>query len=126
MKYLYIGLALMVGMLASSLLCLWQVCRSTEEITIALNQAVEACDQENLPRAMERAEQAERLWQSRSGFLCSLLDHAETDEIQWGFSDIHSYASVDDIGEVRVHCAKVRSMVQHLKEMELPYYFNLL
>ncbi len=126
MKYLYIGVGLLLVMLAISLLCLWQLSVCSDAIAKQLEQAISAYDSGQMDASISYARTAEAMWHEKEGFLCSLLDHMETDSIHWNFSDIRSYMTSGPADEFRASCAEALAMVRHLKEMELPYFYNIL
>lgn len=126
MKYLYFGLGLLAATLAISLVCLWQLADRSQWIAAQLEAAVAACDAGDYSRAYEAAGESEKLWKKNESFICSLLDHMETDNINRGLSNLRSYMRTGTTEEFRASCAEVLVMVRHLAEMERPYLHNLL
>ena len=75
--------------------------------------------------ASDYARKAMDLWQRYSGFLGSILYHAEMDDINVHFAQLGGNAAAQDLGELRSTCAELIALVEHLPQMEKAYYFNI-
>lgn len=126
MRYLYIGLGILAVILIASILCLCLLRGFVGDVAAALDAAIAALDRGDTAAAEASARQAEALWQRYSGFLCAILDHAETDAITRSFANVSSYAATDTTDEFRASCVETVAMIRHVADMEMPYYYNIL
>lgn len=125
MKYLSIGIGILAVILACSILYL---CLLNSFVTKAADQlqlAVRSLDQDDTAGAVAAAQQAESLWRRYSGFLCSVLEHTESDAITWGLANVRSYAETQTWDEFRASCVEAEAMIRHVVDMEMPYYYNI-
>lgn len=126
MKYLYIGMGVLVVLLAVCILCGVMVSNSTQQSSDALCRAVEAVDSGDFPTAVAFAKEAEAAWQKREHFLSSILSHEELDEITRAFSDLRSYAATQTEDEFRCRCEELILRLNHISEMDFPHFYNFM
>lgn len=126
MKYLYIGVSLLAVTLAASILTLCALNTRADETAAQLEAAIVAFDQDDWQTATACVEKAESLWNHHKGFLGTLLDHEESDTIQWGLANIRSFAVTGSGEEFRAGCTETAAMIRHVAQMERPYYYNIL
>ncbi len=126
MKYLYIGIALLVVSLTAGIVCMCALNRCVDQTAAQLEQAIYAYDQGDEAGAVALSARAEDKWTRYEHFFSSVLDHQETDTINWNLASIRSYASTGSMHEFRAGCEQAIAMIRHLAEMETPYYFNIL
>lgn len=125
MKYLYIGISILALTLLASIIlvvCLNNCIHRTAKL---LDEALEACDRNDMEQAYRKGMEAERLWNKYDGFLGVALDHEESDGITFGVAEMNSYAITDTPEDFRRCCAEVNAQMYHVAQKELPYYFNL-
>lgn len=125
MKYLVIGLVILALLLAISIGAVSLLENRAGQIIQELRLAEQALDQDAPELASDYAQKAMDLWQHYSGFLGSILYHAEMDDINVHFAQLGGNAAAQDLGELRSTCAELIALVEHLPQMEKAYYFNI-
>ncbi|MDR0889615.1 MAG: DUF4363 family protein [Oscillospiraceae bacterium] len=126
MKFLYIGVGILVGLLIICILGGALVAQHSEEIISELSKAVEAFDSGDLDAAIAYADAAKEIWDKHSRLLSSLLSHGQLDDIEHDFSALNSFSITGAKDEFRSQCAMLLTQLQHIAKMDLPYYFNFL
>lgn len=125
MKYLVIGLVILALLLATAIGAVSLLENRAMQIVQELRLAEQALDQDAPELASDYARKAMDLWQRYSGFLGSILYHAEMDDINVHFAQLGGNAAAQDLGELRSTCAELIALVEHLPQMEKAYYFNI-
>ena len=125
MKHLVIGLVILALLLATSIGAVSLLENRAGQIVQELRLAEQALDQDAPALASDYARKAMDLWQHYSGFLGSILYHAEMDDINVHFAQLSGNAAAQDLGELRSTCAELIALVEHLPQMEKAYYFNI-
>lgn len=125
MKYFWIGLGILVVILAvclTTLLPLRHNCLETAEL---LSQALEASEEGQDEEAAHLAAAAETDWHRYDRHLASFLCHDETDLVNESFARLHSYAATGNQSEFHATCFELTSVLKNLADIDHPYYFNI-
>lgn len=125
MKHLWIGVCILAVILAASIVCVSMLNLCVHRVADRLDEAVSLLDRGETSAALKTAKRAANLWHRYSGFLCSILDHEESDSIAWNFAELSSYAQTCSTEEFRCRCVEASAMIRHMADMELPYYYNI-
>ena len=126
MKYLYIGCGILAVLLAVCIFCGIFSARGIQESIDPLKAAVSLHDEGDFNAAVKKAAQAKRAWDRHAGFLSSIFSHEELDEIAVAFSDRQSYAATQTQEEFRCRCEELLLRLEHITEMDIPFYYNFL
>lgn len=126
MKYLYIGIALLVLCLALCITTTAVLASYTEQAVALLEDAQEQADSGNFHEAEQLVRKTMNFWKERHGFLGTILRHAEADDINATFYELVEYAQNGCIEEFEPSCAKLIEQINHLTDMEKPHYYNIL
>lgn len=125
MRHIVIG----VGIFAAVLLfCLWsgyyvtQTVKSAEE---SLMQAYELAEQEDAKAALQAVEAASNCWDDHSGYFGTVLRHDEIDGVVGEFARLRITIRSGDNDEFLPTCAALLATLRHIREMELPYFYNI-
>lgn len=124
MKYFYIGGGILVVLLAVSLLLSLAVADRATATAELLTQAAGHMD--DFPAAQEAGMKAAQLWESHTEFLSTLIAHDELDEIAEGFRRLTAYAKEENRDEFRSQCQVLIFRLEHIAQMDLPFYYNFL
>ncbi len=126
MKYLYIGGGILLVLLALSILSGIMISGCVDTARAELVQAVEEMDGGDFSLAVTHGTAAAKEWESHKNLLSALLSHEELDEISTGFSDLRSYAVTRTEEEYRARCLELEFRLEHIAEMDVPFYYNFL
>lgn len=124
MKFFYIGGGILILLLAFSLLFGWIIGRHATEASELLSAAIEYMDSGSFDQARDKANAAAESWKTHSHFLSALIGHDELDEIAEGFSRLTAYGVEEDRQEFRSQCQVLIFRLEHIAEMDLPFYYN--
>ena len=112
MKHLATGVVILLLCLAICFTSLAVLDRWTTHATSQLEQALEMADRE--------------YWRRRRGFFGMVLRHTEADQVNSTFRQLVEYAQNGCAEEFEPTCADLIEQINHLCDMEKPYYYNVL
>jgi len=110
-------------------LCLWSLSHldsTTQQVAQTLHQAQEAAHRDDYSAALSHVNDAQAQWHEMEGLYGILLNHSETDEITFLFSALTICAEQPVKEEFQYRCSELIAMLEHIAEMEKPYYYNIL
>ena len=125
MKYALIALLILSLVLGMCLLCLNLLEDTTEQVTETLKLALDAAARKDFPVALFHVQHAQEQWEKTEGLYGVLLNHSETDEITFLLSALMVCAEQPVAEELQYRCAELIAMLEHIAEMEKPYYYNI-
>ena len=102
------------------------VCRCVDELSAPLNEVIAYTEAENFSAAADAAESAKCLWLSHADLLGALLRHDEADGVESGLASLIQYAKVGDKDDVLARCAELLQQIEHIRQMELPLWKNIM
>lgn len=124
MKYLYIGIGVLVLLLAGCILSTALISVCTCKAADALEVALSAFDEGSFSAAAAQAEYAKSEWDRHAKLLSALLSHEELDEIDAAFTALDSYRKTQTADEFRNRCAELSLRLRHITQMDIPFYYN--
>ena len=65
-------------------------------------------------------------WKAQERFFDIVLQHSEVDDVTTGFSSLYQYALLEDGDDFAASCAEMISKIQHIRQMQLPTFANIL
>ena len=126
MKHTIFALALLAATLAvcsTSSVRVRQDCQSVNDaIAEARNQAARG----DFDGAAAQLDEAKDVWHSHERFLGVVLSHSELDDVRMLFAELAQYAALGDQDDFLAGSARLAATIEHIREMELPSYHNLL
>ena len=125
MKFLYIGLALLLACLVFCISTTVALDHYTSQASQQLETALELSQAGDLSTALKLVAEAQALWDRHHGFWGVILRHAEADEINAVFQELVAYARNNCKEEFEPTCANLIERIHHLSDMEKPYYYNI-
>lgn len=126
MRYLLLGIGMMAALLAAALLVLWQTTCLLDEAQAPLKELQALFAEEDYDAMLALTEESRSLWESCHGFFSSIFSHAELEEIDQGYASLIAYAEQRELAELRDAHRRLMDMLDHLRRMDLPYYYNIL
>lgn len=126
MKHLLIGLCLLglLLMISILILCLtYHFVAAAEAVLCTLPEIPETGSTEAVLPLIQKSQD---IWDSHRGFFRSVFSHTALEEIDQGFAALTAYAKQGEAGELRDVHARMMDMLRELREMDLPYYYNIL
>ena len=76
--------------------------------------------------AADRLQEAKALWRSHERYFGVVLSHSEIDDVNMMFAELAQYAELGDRDDFLAGTARLIATIEHIREMELPSYHNLL
>ena len=126
MKHFYLGLSILLVLLACCLTSSLMLRNNATQIAKPLQQAKEDIINGDFSAANVHAAQATKLWHKYDSRFASVLCHDETDEITRGFAHLNGYLEANTEEEMLACCNALLAMVKHVANMEWPHYYNIL
>ena len=126
MRYLVIGICILVLLLGLSLLVSWYSCSCIDETAAQLREIAAYFPAEDFDSILPALTDAQDDWEARHGFFSSILSHTELEEVGYCFAGMIAYAEQGEMAELRDAHARLLAMLDHLRVVDLPYYYNIL
>jgi len=126
LKHILIAFTILCVVLAFCLGTLTLLEDTTQQVALTLHTAQQAALQEDYEAALSHVLHAQQQWRKTEGLYGVLLNHAETDEITFLFSALVICAEQPVKEEFSYRCSELIAMLEHIAEMEKPYYYNIL
>ncbi|MEA4964694.1 MAG: DUF4363 family protein [Oscillospiraceae bacterium] len=126
MKYLVIGLSILAVILCLCLLFSLLSNRYLDECKAPLLEAESYFPAEDYASILPLLEEAEASWSVRKNFFSCILSHSELDCINYAFARLTAYAEEADMAELRGNYEELLRMLDHIRGMDEPRYYNIL
>lgn len=126
MKQLWFGLGLLIMLLALCLGVRSALSSGSRECDTYLSRAETAAEAGDMAGAQSHTERAARSWRKHTPFIDAVTSHDETDEILRTFAELQVYAQTQRREEFLAGCARLRTMTEHLRQMEQAKWYNIL
>ncbi len=111
MRRCWIGLALLLVLLAGAALVTWSMARIHEPIADALESASRLALDGDLAQARALAAEAAQDWAQGTAFRGCFADHAPMEEADGGFAELAVYADAGETAEFAAACARLSRQV---------------
>ena len=125
MKYLIWGLVLLALVLSCALLASAALDRQVERTVQQVDCARLAAERGDFNAALLAADCAAESWQSGLGLLGVLLNHTETDEVQFSFAALRACIAMEQEDEILPRCQELSERLKHIANMEKPFFYNI-
>lgn len=126
MKHLVLGICVLSVILLIALLAASCLNQTAQQLTSLLDHACQLAEEDTLPQAGQRAEEAQAIWEDRRGLVASLVDHARMDEIDQDFADLESWQRMEFREAYVQTCRALARKIQSLADAEKAWYYNFL
>ena len=126
MKRGWIGVALLLLLLATGLLVTWHMGRTHREISRELELAADFALAGNWEEAREEAEDAFEDWQEDWHFSAAFADHEPMEEIDALFAQLEAYAATRDGVAFAAVCRQLSQQVEAMGDAHGLNWWNLL
>ena len=93
-----------------------------EAIAVSRN----AASRGDFDSAAKSLQTAKETWETHERFFGVVLAHEELDEVNIAFAELLQYASLGDKDDFLAGSARLIATIEHIREMEVPSYHNLL
>ena len=118
MKHLLIALLTLALTLA---FCVFACAQVRSEALTTLNTL-----RQDYAAAADAVLSAGESWKAQERFFDIVLQHSEVDDVTTGFSSLYQYALLEDGDDFAASCAEMISKIQHIRQMQLPTFANIL
>ena len=126
MKRLLGGTALLLLLLAGSLVNAWYARTLTASLCQELDQAQTLAGQDQWDRAARTTQRAYDRWQGQHFYLHTVLRHSDTDEILRTFRTVFQYLALEEPDQYFAANAELMAQLALLAEMEQASLVNVL
>ena len=93
--------------------------------TQTVNDAI-AASRNDFQSAADSLQAAKETWAAHERFFGVVLAHEELDEVNIAFAELLQYAALEDKDDFLAGTARLVATIEHIREMEVPSYHNLL
>jgi hypothetical protein len=123
MKRIWIGLGVLLGLLAVGLFTMWLADHRLSEVSWQLETAAR---EENWDRAVALSDKAKALWEENRYFSAALSDHTDIDQIDGIFAQLEVYVHRREKVAHAAACAYLSEAITDLEENHRLTWWNLL
>lgn len=123
MRRIWIGVGLLVALLAAGLTVMYVTDRQLGEVSETLQQAAET---RNWDEAVSLAQTARRNWKSHWHLMAALADHTDMDTIDGIFARLEVYQHRRAETDHAAACAQLSEAIRDLEENHRLTWWNLL
>lgn len=125
-KRFYIGLGLLLLLLAAGLWIGAGITRGHEPVAQRLEQAREMAAAGEVEQGARLVSEARQLWERQWKLTAAVTDHGPMDEIDGLFAALEAYAQQEDRSHFCAGCAQLANLVRVLGETHIFAWWNLL
>ena len=126
MKRLWLGVGVLLGLLAVSLWAMEYAQQTHQSISDILEEAALAVQEENWTKARALQQQAVEQWEKSWSITAALSDHTELDEIDAGFARLEAYCRDGHVTDFAAESGALARQVEALGEGHRLSLSNLL
>ena len=126
MQRLWIAAALLASVIILALWNSWYLKSYLTRISDLLVHAEVLAEEGDWEGAGRLTQDAYRRWDGKTGYLYTVLRHADTDEVYAGFREVREYLFCQEAGEYSAANARLVAQLELLWEMEQLTLQNLL
>lgn len=125
-KRFWIGIALLVFLLAIGFLTAWGMERLHTSGETMLEQAQALALEGDMAQAVQLSRQAEKVWQDSWHITASTADHEPMDDVDRLFSELQVYAHEEDVTHFAATCAQLSVLVRAMYSAHSLTIWNLM
>ena len=126
MKHTAFALCLLALLLAFCITTSTLVRNDCQDVNDTLALSRSQASRADFGGASDHLRAAKALWHSHERLFGVLLDHNELDEVNVIFAELAQYAELGDQDDFLAGTARLIATIEHIREMEVPSYHNLL
>ena len=98
----------------------------TQTVNDAIASSRNAASRNDFQSAAAALQAAKETWEKHERFFGVVLAHEELDEVNIAFAELLQYAALADKDDFLAGTARLTATIEHIREMEVPSYHNLL
>ena len=98
----------------------------TQTVNDAIAASRNAASRDDFESAADSLQAAKETWAAHERFFGVVLAHEELDEVNIAFAELLQYAALADKDDFLAGTARLTATIEHIREMEVPSYHNLL
>ena len=118
MKRLYIAVAILCAIFASTLYNAYYLSGFTSELSALLERAEARAEGGDWSASRRLTDQAYSFWKSHTLYLHIFLRHGDTDDVEIGFQEVGEYLQAEEHGEYSAANARLVAEIGLLYEAE--------
>ena len=126
MKRLYIGVALLIVMLAIGVFLTMAFMAIHQPLEDLLHQAQAAAMEGNWEKAKELTEKAQNLWKKSRHFVAAVADHEPLEEMDGLLARLEVLGALGQAEEFAADCAQLISLCQAMAQSQKLNWWNFL
>lgn len=126
MKRFWIGLSILILLLAGGIGAMVSMDKAMSQVTDHLRRAQQAAAAGDLEQAERWAQDAQQSWGKSRPLAACLAEHGPLELVDQGFSELEAWAGAGDCAQYEALCHILEHQVQALVEEETPRYYNIL
>ena len=126
MKRLWLGILLLLVLLASGILATWGMGRICAPLSESLDQAANAAQEGEWELALKFSDHARRRWEKWRNISAAVTNHEPMEEIDTLFGSMDIFARQRDVVRFADCCARLAALTDAIGESQAIYWWNVL
>ena len=126
MKHILIACCILFVVLAFCIFSMAYIRNATAKTLDALTAAYEYAENRDFVSVSAALARTERCWRQYESFCSALLAHDEVDRIVTDLASLREYARLGDTDDFLATAASLAEAIRHMRQAELPLYYNIL
>lgn len=126
MKHTLIACGILILVLAFCIFSMTFIRSSAARTLEALTVSYECAKRQDCAAAAAALSRAEQTWKQREPYFSAVLAHDEVDQVAASFAQLREYIRLRDMDDYLATAASLMETIRHMRQVELPYYYNVL
>lgn len=126
MKHTVLSVSILILILAFCLLSASYTSNAVQKTSALLEEALEARREDDQAASIHLVQAASSHWKEHEAYFGTVLRHDEIDDVIGEFARLESYARSQDQDDFYSNCAALLSELEHIEQMEWPFFHNIL
>ena len=126
MRHVLFSCLVLLLVLAFCLFSMFHIRAICQQALTLLSDAQESAQRSDFASCRRSVDAAMRHWTRYERYFGLTLTHEQIDDSIDRFAALRQYAALGDRDDFLAGCAELRSTLEHLRQMELPTYENIL
>ena len=126
MRHVLLSCLILLLVLGFCLFSMFHIRAIAEHTLLLTSRAQQSAASSDFAACETEIDEAMQYWKRYERYFGLTLTHEQIDDILDRFAALRQYAALGDRDDFLAGCAELRSTLEHLRQMELPTYENIL
>lgn len=125
MKRFFLSIIICMIIIAACVFGLFRIIKVTDQLTASLNQIAAAVEQQNTDQIIDLVGDFQQDWEKNEKTLMQFIHHDELDTATGIVARLKALARYQDYPELSAEIDRLRHLIRHICESQMPIYKNI-